>query len=140
MWHIHFLNFDLLLINSNRYLVFRVYFSPCQRNIVREWIKTSRETNHEMKANIFTCFWHWCWKNWVMNNFYKQILRSNCLQMFFKISALKNFAILRIKMRLQHRCFRVRSSHMMLTYWWIFSQNTFHRIFSYFRAVNIVKF
>ena len=52
-----------------------------------------------------------------MNNFYKHIFRSSRLQMFFKISALKNFAILRIKKRLQHRCFRVRSCHMMLTYW-----------------------
>ena len=30
-----------------------------------------------------------------MNNFYKHIFRSSRLQMFFKISALKNFAILR---------------------------------------------
>ena len=32
-----------------------------------------------------------------MNNFYKHIFRSSRLQMFFKIKALKNFAILRIK-------------------------------------------
>ena len=49
-----------------------------------------------------------------MNNFYKHIFRSSRLQMFFKISALKNFAILRIKKRLQHRRFCVRSSHMIL--------------------------
>ena len=30
-----------------------------------------------------------------MNNFYKHIFRSSRLQMFFKISALKNFAILK---------------------------------------------
>ena len=35
-----------------------------------------------------------------MNNFYKHIFKSGRLQMFFKISALKNFAILRIKKRL----------------------------------------
>ena len=117
--------FDLLLINSSRYLVFRVYFSPCQRNIVCEWIQTSRETNHEIKANIFTCFWYWCWKNrflnvklnLFMNNFYKHFFRSSRLQMFFKINGLKNFTILRMKKRLQHRCFPVRSSHMVLTYW-----------------------
>ena len=51
-----------------------------------------------------------------MNNFYKHISRSSRLQMFFQISALKNFKILRIKKRLQYRCFRVRSCHMMLTY------------------------
>ena len=64
--HVHILvswTFDLLLINSSRCLVFRVYFSPCQRNIVWEWIQTSPKTNHEIKANIFTCFWYWCWKN-----------------------------------------------------------------------------
>ena len=32
-----------------------------------------------------------------MNNFYKHIFRSSRLQMFFKISALQNFAILGIK-------------------------------------------
>ena len=52
-----------------------------------------------------------------MNNFYKHIFRSSRLQMFFKISALKNFAILRIKKRLQQKCFWVKSCHMMLTYW-----------------------
>ena len=31
--------------------------------------------------------------------------------MFFKIRALKNFAILRIKKRLQDSCFPVRNSH-----------------------------
>ena len=55
-----------------------------------------------------------------MNNFYKHIFRSSHLQMFFKIRALKNFAIL------QHGCFHRGSCHMMLTYWWIFSQNTYH--------------
>ena len=35
-----------------------------------------------------------------MNNFYKHIFRSSRLQMFFKIRALKNFAIFRIKKRL----------------------------------------
>ena len=113
------------LVSCSRYLVFRAYLSSWQRNIVCEWIQTSQETNHEIKANIFTYFWYWCWKNrffnvrlnLFMNNFYKHIFRSSRLQMFFKISALKNFAILRIKKRLQHRCFRVRSSHMMLTYW-----------------------
>ena len=40
-----------------------------------------------------------------MNNFYRQIFRSSRLQMFFKISALKNFAILRIKKRLPTQVF-----------------------------------
>ena len=35
--------------------------------------------------------------NLCMNNFFKHIFRSSRLQMFFKISALKNLAILRIK-------------------------------------------
>ena len=63
-----------------------------------------------------------------MNNLYKHIFRSNRLQIFFKISALKNSAILRIKKRLQRRCFPVRSSHMVLTYSQIFSQNTYHQL------------
>ena len=36
-----------------------------------------------------------------MNNFYRKIFRSSRLQMFLKISALKNFPILRIKKRLK---------------------------------------
>ena len=40
-----------------------------------------------------------------VNNFYKHIFRSSRLQMFINISALKNVALLRIKKRLQHRCF-----------------------------------
>ena len=50
-----------------------------------------------------------------MSYFYKHIFSSSRLQMFFKIGALKNFTILRVKKRLQHKCFPVRSSHMMLT-------------------------
>ena len=52
-----------------------------------------------------------------INNFYKHIFRSSRVQMFFRISALQNFAILRIKKRLRHRCFRVKSCHMMLRCW-----------------------
>ena len=51
------------------------------------------------------------------NYFYKHTFQGSHLQMLFKIGALKNSAILRIKKRLQHRCFPVKSSHMMLTYW-----------------------
>ena len=36
-----------------------------------------------------------------MNKFYRKMFRSSRLQMFLKISALKNFAILRIKKRLK---------------------------------------
>ena len=31
------------------------------------WIQTSWETNHEVKTNIFSCFWYWCWKNLFFN-------------------------------------------------------------------------
>ena len=49
--------------SSTEHLRWLLRFSPCQKNIVCEWIQTLRETNHEIKANIFTCFWYWCWKN-----------------------------------------------------------------------------
>ena len=26
------------------------------------WIKTPKKTNHELKTNISTCFWYWCWE------------------------------------------------------------------------------
>ena len=50
------------------------------------------------------------------NNFYIHIFRSSRLHMFFKISVLKNFAIIKIKKRLCTGV-RVRSNHMVLTYW-----------------------
>ena len=50
------------------------------------------------------------------SQFYEHIFRSSRSRMFFKIAALKNFAILSSKMRLQHRRYPVRSSHVMLTY------------------------
>ena len=57
-----------------------------------------------------------------MNNFYKHIFRSSYVQMFFKTSALKNLATLRIKKKLQiDRFFR----RTLIT--------------SYFLPVNIVK-
>ena len=37
--------------------------------------------------------------NFNFSQFHKQTFRSSCTQMFFKIGALKNFAILRIKKR-----------------------------------------
>ena len=66
--------------------------------------------------------------NLFMNNLHKHLFRSSRWQMFFKINALKNFTILRIKQRLQQRCFPLRSSHMVLTYWQIFLQNTYHKL------------
>ena len=74
-----------------------------------------------------------------MDNFYKHIFRGSRLQMFLKIYALKNFATLRIKKILQHKCFRVRSSHMMLTYWYIFSQNTYHYLLAFCKYYKIFK-
>ena len=49
--------------------------------------------------------------NFNFSQFHEYIFRSSRTQMFFKIGALKIVAILRIKKRLQHRCFPVRSSH-----------------------------
>ena len=46
--------------------------------------------------------------NFDFSQFHEHIFRSNLTPMFFKICALKNFAILGIKKRLQHRCFLVR--------------------------------
>ena len=67
------------------------------------------ETNHEVKTNIFSCLWYWCWKNLYflvklnslgINKIISFMNTSpKAVQMFFKIGALKNFAIL------------------MLTYW-----------------------
>ena len=54
--------------------------------------------------------------NFNVSEFHGHIFRSRRSQMFFKIGALKNFEILRMKKGLQHNCFLVRNSHVMLTY------------------------
>ena len=45
------------------------------------------------------------------NDFYKHIFRSSRLHMFFKISVLKNFAIIKIKKRPWHRCSCKKQPH-----------------------------
>ena len=121
----HHMNYFLeLLIFFQLTLQCLDFISDHAKAILHVNKQTSWETKHEIKANILTCFW-WCWKkrffnvklNLFMNYFYKHIFQSSRLQMFFKTSAHKMFAILKIKTRLQHRCFRLRSSHMILTYW-----------------------
>ena len=84
----------------------------------------SWNTIHELVSDInvektcfFKCKIKTCMINFNVSQFHGHIYRSSRSQMFFKIGALKNFAILRIKKGLQHTCFSVRSSHMMLTYW-----------------------
>ena len=75
--------------------------------------------------------------NLFMNNFYKHIFRSSRLQMFFKISALQNFAILRIKRASNTgiSCKKEPDGVNILI-------DFFHRtlITSYFCLVNIAKF
>ena len=51
-----------------------------------------------------------------MNTFSEALQKLNTLQMLFKIGALKNFAVLRIKKGLPNTFFPIRSSHVMLTY------------------------
>ena len=47
--------------------------------------------------------------------FYEHIFRSSCSHLFFKIGAIKNFAIFWIKIRLQHRCFCVNIVKLLRT-------------------------
>ena len=54
--------------------------------------------------------------NFNVSQFHEHIFRICRSEMFFKIGALKNLAILRINKGLQSMCFPVRSSHVMLTY------------------------
>ena len=117
--------FDLLLINS-RYLVFVVYFSPHQRNIVCEYKLHGKPI---MKYQSWTCLWYWCWKNLFFNVKLKLLMNKFW---FFSVSwahfqkqpfveVLQNRCSwkFRNKKRLQHRCFLVRSTHVMIIYWYI---------------------
>ena len=72
-WHILSLNFWSSLINS-WYLVFEVYFSPHQRNIVCEY-------KIHGKSIIFTCFWYWCWENLLFNVKLKLLINFNFSQL-----------------------------------------------------------
>ena len=87
------------------------------------WVQTLWETNYKIKTIIFKNLFFDVKLKFLMNKSeffsvsWTYFQRSSRSQMFFKIRALKHFAILRIKKRLQHRCFPVRSIHVMLTYW-----------------------
>ena len=86
-------------------------------------MQTPKETSHEIKRKIYTfplvfdndveksCVFHVELKllNTIFNfsQFHKHIFRSSGLQMFFKIGAVKDFTIFRIKKTLQHRYFPV---------------------------------
>ena len=104
--------FDLLLINPSRYLLFGVYFSPHHRNIVSEY-KRMKWNQSWNKSKHFQLFLSWN-KNkhlhlffFFFSQFHENIFRSSCSQMFFKIGALKDFAIFWIKKRLWQWCFSV---------------------------------
>ena len=81
------------------------------------WIQTLWETNHEIKTIIFQKLSFNVKLKFLINKSYffsvlwTYFQRSSRSLMFFNIRALKHFAILRIKKRLQHRCFPVRSNH-----------------------------
>ena len=79
------------------------------------WVQTLWETNHKIKTIIFkNLFFN---VKFLMNKSrffsvsWTYFQRSSRSQVFFKIRALKHLTILRIKKRLQHRRFPVRSSH-----------------------------
>ena len=90
-------------------------------NRKQSWKKQNKE------IFIFTYFWYWCWKILFLCRVkipYQQFLtflslmnifRSSRLQMFFKIAALKIFAIFWIKRSLQHRCFPVNIAKFLRT-------------------------
>ena len=135
--------FDLFFINP-RYLVFGVYFSPYQRNIVCEYKLHGKPI---MKYQSWTCFWYWCSRNQFFNvklkllmnkflffsvswtHFQKQpfadVLKTGVLKIFANFTGkhlywspfLKN-----LKKRLQTRCFRSKFAKFLRT---LFSQNTF---------------
>ena len=123
---------DLLLIFF-WYLVFGVYFSPRHRNIVCETnfigIQSWNKNKHihffliSKKKPVFNVK---LWINFNFTQFHEHVFRSTRSQMFFKIGALKNFAILRIKKRQTpahaFSCKKqplegVLFSKLMLTYW-----------------------
>ena len=90
-------------------------------------IQTSWETNHKipimnlflilmLKKPVFYAKLRLLVINFNVSQFHEHIFRSSRSQIFFKIGAVKNFATLKIKNGLQHKCFPVRSSHVMLTY------------------------
>ena len=115
---------ELLIFFWFWYLVFRVYFSLHQRNIVCKY-KLHRKLVVKQQTYLLvsdidleiTCFLmlknlkkYNLWINFNFSQFYENVFRSSHSQMLFKIDLLKIFAMLRIKNRLQHMRFPVRSS------------------------------
>ena len=87
------------------------------------WIQTPKETNHEIKGNIFTCFFleiktniFTCIFNIKLNIPYEQLYFFSVSWTHFQkqpfadvlqIGALKDFTIFWIKKRFKQRCFSV---------------------------------
>ena len=76
--------FDLLLANPvNIYcLDWILFFTTLKKYYM--WIQTSKEINHEIKTNIFTCSWHWCWNIVFLN------VKSKFLRAIFNILSFMN--------------------------------------------------
>ena len=124
--------FDLPFINFSIDIYCLGFISYHIKEIL--YVNTNSKGNQSWNKNrdifIFICFWCWCWivcsiefysieLKSLINNFqllsFMNIFRSSRLQMFFKISALKNFAIFWIKKSLQHRCFPVNIAKFLKT-------------------------
>ena len=122
--------FDLLFINSSINIYCLEFISQHIKEILHVNTNSTRNQswNKNKETYIFTCFWYWCWKILFflcgVKILYQQFLtflsfmnpfRSSRSQMFFKISALKNFAIFRTKKSLQHWCFPVNIAKFLKT-------------------------
>ena len=58
--HVHMTySFLELLIFFWLFSVWSLFLATPKKHCM--WIQTSRETSHEVKANIFTCFLYWFW-------------------------------------------------------------------------------
>ena len=83
---------------------------------IKEILHVNPNSKKKKEIYISTCLWYWYWKIMLFFNveikpllttfhfsqFHDHIFRNSRSQMFFKIGALKNFAIFR---KLQHRYF-----------------------------------
>ena len=110
-------SFDPLFINSSIDVYCLEFISHHIKEIlyVNTNSKGSQSWNKNKEIFIFTCFWKSCflcrvkipYQQFLTFLSFVKIFRSSHSQLFFKIGALKNFAIFWIKKSLQHRRFPV---------------------------------
>ena len=105
----------------------------------QSWHKTKRYTfsffsDIDVEKSCFLCRGKIPYEHFLLFLSFMKIFRSSRSQMFFKIDAVKNFAIFWIKKKLQHMCFPVNIAKFLRT---TFLQNFYGTCFRIFLRAHL---